>query len=67
MLVLGDPDFSENFTFLLSDWFAHTPQDVDAVNFRKTVGDISVFDVNTFPAAKTISAAFVEVEPGGMR
>jgi len=119
LLVFSDPDFSENFTFLLSDWFAHTPQDVVAANFRKTEGEISVFpkqekyifsaalpgpisevnrpvpdgtvpspvtlhmedvepieseagrvrivDVNTFPAAKTISAAFVEVEPGGMR
>lgn len=119
LLVFSDPDFSENFTFLLSDWFAHTPQDVVAANLRKTVGEISGFpasekyifdaelpgpiaevdrpvpagtvpspftlhmediqpieseagrvrivDVNAFPAAKTISAAFVEVEPGGMR
>ena len=119
LLVFSDPDFSENFTFLLSDWFAHTPQDVVAANFKKSVAEISSFpkkekyifnaslpgpiaevdrpvpdgkvpspftlhmddvepieseagrvrivDVNNFPAAKTISAAFVEVEPGGMR
>ena len=119
LLVVSDPDFSENFTFLLSDWFAHTPQDVVAANLKKSVAEISSFpkkekyifnaplpgpiaevdrpvpdgkvpspftlhmedvepieseagrvrivDVNTFPAAKTISAAFVEVEPGGMR
>lgn len=119
LLVFSEPDFSENNTFLLSDWFMHTPQDVVAANFRKTEAEISQFpkdelyifkanvpgpiadveratpegkvpspfsfhmadapvieseagrvrivDVNNFPAAKTISAAFVEVEPGGMR
>ena len=119
LLVFSEPDFSENNTFLLTDWFAHTPQDVVAANFRKTPGEISAFpgeqkyifpgnvpgslaevtratpegpvpspftlhmdtvpvieseagrvrivDVNTFPAAQTISAAFVEIEPGGMR
>jgi oxalate decarboxylase len=119
LLVFSEPDFSENNTFLLSDWFSHTPTDVVAANFRKTEAEISQFpkdelyifkanvpgpiadverptpagkvpspfsfhmadapvieseagrvrivDVNNFPAAKTISAAFVEVEPGGMR
>ncbi|GAA1928677.1 oxalate decarboxylase family bicupin [Microbacterium aoyamense] len=119
LLVFSEPDFSENNTFLLSDWFAHTPTDVVAANFRKTEVEISQFpkdelyifkanvpgpiadverptpagkvpspfsfhmkdapvieseagrvrivDVNNFPAAKTISAAFIEVEPGGMR
>lgn len=119
LLVFSEPDFSENNTFLLSDWFLHTPQDVVAANLKKTVGEIAVFpkkekyiftaevpgpiaevdrpspaghvpspftlhmdtiepieseagrvrivDVNNFPAAKTISAAFVEIEPGGMR
>ncbi|GAA3634524.1 oxalate decarboxylase family bicupin [Microbacterium awajiense] len=119
LLVFSEPDFSENNTFLLSDWFMHTPQDVVAANFRKTEAEISQFpqeelyifkanvpgpiadverptpagkvpspfsfhmedapvieseagrvrivDVNNFPAAKTISAAFIEIEPGGMR
>jgi len=119
LLVFSEPDFSENNTFLLSDWFSHTPTDVVAANFRKTEAEISQFpkeelyifkanvpgpiadverptpagkvpspfsfhmkdapvieseagrvrivDVNNFPAAKTISAAFIEVEPGGMR
>ncbi|HEX8518464.1 MAG TPA: cupin domain-containing protein [Pseudonocardia sp.] len=119
LLVFSDPDFSENFTFLLSDWFAHTPQDVVAANLKKTPDEISGFpkkekyifsadvprpiaevdrpvpagtvpspftwhmenteaveseagrvrvvDVNVFAAARTICAAFVEVEPGGMR
>ncbi len=119
LLVFSEADFSENNTFLLSDWFSHTPTDVVAANFRKTEAEISQFpkeelyifkanvpgpiseverptpagkvpspfsfhmadapvieseagrvrivDVNNFPAAKTISAAFIEVEPGGMR
>lgn len=119
LLVFSEPDFSENNTFLLSDWFMHTPQDVVAANLKKTPAEIDFFpkeelyifkanvpgpidevarptpagpvpepftlhmdtipvieseagrvrivDVNAFPAAKTISAAFVEIEPGGMR
>lgn len=119
LLVFSSPDFSENNTFLLSDWFAHTPVDVVAANLKKTVGEISSFpksekyifpaevpgpisevnrpvpqgsvpspftlhmdtitpveseagrvrivDSTVFPAAQTISGAFVEIEPGGMR
>jgi oxalate decarboxylase len=119
LLVFSAPDFTDNNTFLLTDWFAHTPHEVVAANFRKTLGEIDVFpkeekyifkgevpgpiaevtratpqgpvpspftlhmdkvpvieseagrvrivDIHTFPAAKTISAAFVEIEPGGMR
>lgn len=33
LLVFDDGSFSENETFLLSDWFAHTPPDVLAANF----------------------------------
>jgi oxalate decarboxylase len=33
LLVFDSGDFSENETFLLSDWFAHTPRDVLAKNF----------------------------------
>ena len=33
LLVFDDGDFSENETFLVSDWFAHTPPDVLAKNF----------------------------------
>lgn len=119
LLVFSQPDFSENNTFLLSDWLAHTPKDIVAANLKKEIGDIESFpksqkyifkadvpdsiesvtrnnpngnvpspftfhmkdakvieseagrvrivDSNSFPEAKTISAAFVEVEPGGMR
>jgi oxalate decarboxylase len=34
LLVFNQGDFSEESTFLLSDWIAHTPPDVLAKNFR---------------------------------
>jgi oxalate decarboxylase len=33
LLVFDDGDFSENHTFLISDWLAHTPREVLAKNF----------------------------------
>jgi oxalate decarboxylase len=33
LLVFDDGDFSENETFLITDWFAHTPRNVLAQNF----------------------------------
>ena len=33
MLVFDDGNFSENQTFLITDWFAHTPPEVLAKNF----------------------------------
>ncbi|MGP4016870.1 oxalate decarboxylase family bicupin [Saccharopolyspora sp. 5N708] len=33
LLVFDDGEFSENGTFLISDWFAHTPRSVLAKNF----------------------------------
>jgi oxalate decarboxylase len=40
LLVFDDGAFSENNTFLLSDWFAHTPKDVLAKNFGWTLQDL---------------------------
>ncbi|KKA23795.1 Oxalate decarboxylase [Rasamsonia emersonii CBS 393.64] len=34
LLIFDDGNFSEDETFLLSDWLAHTPQSVIAKNFR---------------------------------
>jgi oxalate decarboxylase len=119
LLVFDDGDFDEDNTFLLSDWFKHTPSDVLAKNFglpaslfghtpdpselyifpapvpgplssdripgaaqvpepfshrmmaqqpiRSKSGTVRITDTSVFPASKTISAALVEVEPGGMR
>jgi oxalate decarboxylase len=122
LLVFDNGNFSENETFLISDWFAHTPRDVLAKNFgvpeaafanlprdiehtrwilsgkvpgplaKDTVrspdgtvpttyshhlladkpikaagGQVRIVDSTNFPAASTIAAALVDIEPGGMR
>jgi oxalate decarboxylase len=119
LLVFDDGDFDEDNTFLLSDWFKHTPADVLAKNFgvpvsafanvpdpselyifpapvpgtlasdkttgatevprsfshnmiaqtpiRTKSGTVRITDTKLFPVSKTIAAALVEVEPGGLR
>ena len=122
LLVFDSGSFSENETFLISDWFAHTPRDVLAKNFgvdesafadipldvdtsryifsgamppdlvadtvpspagvvptsfshrlleqepiKAAGGQVRIVDSSNFPAASTIAAALVEVEPGAMR
>jgi oxalate decarboxylase len=118
VLVFDDGHFSEDNTFSLTDWLAHTPRDVLAKNFgvpetafagipekelfifqgpppgplaadkvagagpvphsyshrllakepiRTAGGTVRHSDSSTFPAATTIAAAYVEVEPGRMR
>jgi oxalate decarboxylase len=122
LLVFDDGDFSENETFLVSDWLAHTPREVLAKNFgvpeaafanipldpektrwifagkvpgplasdgvkspagtvpvtfshrflaQKPIkvagGQVRIVDSSNFPAATTIAAALVEVDPGGLR
>jgi oxalate decarboxylase len=122
LLVFDSGDFSENETFLITDWFAHTPPDVLAKNFgvpasafgnlpvdyehdryvfdgkvppplqqdavsapngpvpqtfshrmlaqepiKVAGGQVRITDSTNFPVSKTIAAALVEVEPGGLR
>ncbi|MBB4825079.1 oxalate decarboxylase [Sporosarcina luteola] len=119
ILVFDDGSFSENSTFSITDWFAHTPKDVLAANFgvseeafdnipdhqvymfetkvpgpilqevpqnmneaveepftfrlteQKPIetkgGKVWIADSTNFKASKTIAAALVEVEPGGIR
>ena len=119
LLIFSEPDFSENNTFLVSDWLAHTPKEIIAANLKKDIAELEtlpqkekyifkgkvpdliekvkrgnsngepplpltfhmdsltpieseagrvwIIDSKVFPAAKTISAAIVEIEPGGMR
>jgi oxalate decarboxylase len=122
LLVFDNGTFSENETFLVSDWLAHTPRDVLAKNFgvaeeafanlpvdvehsryifpgpmpgpiasdavdaaagavpksfshrllaqepiKAAGGQVRIVDSSNFPAASTIAAALVEVEPGGLR
>src|SRR3979490_132674 len=119
LLVFDDGEFDEDNTFLLSDWFKHTPREVLSKNFgvsgssfahvpdpselyifaapvpgplesdkiagaapvspslshnmlaqqpiKTRSGMVRITDISVFPASKTISAALVEVHPGGMR
>jgi oxalate decarboxylase len=122
VLVFDDGNFSENATFLITEWFEHTPRDVLAKNFgvpesafdnlptdvahtrylfngelppplaadavrspagpvphgysyrlhaqapvRAAGGTVRIVDSSNFPAASTIAAGLVEVDPGGLR
>jgi oxalate decarboxylase len=122
LLVFDEGSFSENETFLITDWFAHTPRSVLAKNFgvseeafahlpddlehtrwilggtvpgplaqdavtspagpvpmsysyrmlaqpplERTGGRVRIVDSTNFPAASTIAAVLVEVDPGGLR
>jgi oxalate decarboxylase len=122
LLVFDNGHFSENETFLLTDWFAHTPRAVLGQNFGvpesaftdlpvdvehdryifsgkvprplgedavaapagpvaeafsyrllsqapvgAAGGQVRIVDSTNFPSSKTIAAALVEVEPGGLR
>jgi oxalate decarboxylase len=119
LLVFDDGEFSEDNTFLISDWFKHVPPEVIAKNFglpaeafannpgpdqlyifpapvpgpltsdkiegarpvpqplshnlmaqtpiRTKSGTVRIADTKNFPVSKTIAAALVEVEPGGLR
>jgi oxalate decarboxylase len=118
LLVFDDGNFSEDSTFSVTDWLAHTPREVLAKNFgvpesafagipdkelfifqskvpgplsadkvagagplpqsfshrmlaqepiRSKGGTVRISDSTVFPVATTISAAYVEVEPGAMR
>ncbi len=122
LLVFDDGHFSENETFLLTDWLKYTPRSVVAKNFglpeaafanlptdpdyqrymfagtvppplakdavespagrvpqtlshhmlaqkplKMAGGQVRITDSTNFPAASTIAAALVEIEPGGMR
>jgi len=121
LLVFDDGNFSENETFLITDWLKHTEPRVLAKNFgvpeaafadipidiehdryifpaplpghvaadavaapaglaqmfsyrpsaqapiEAAGGRVRIVDSSNFPAATTIAAALVEVDPGGMR
>jgi oxalate decarboxylase len=52
LLVFDDGDFSEDNTFLLSDWMAHTPPEVLAKNFElpeNALGELPKEDEYIFP------------------
>lgn len=121
LLVFDNGNFSEDSTFLITDWFNCTPKDILAKNFgvsesdfselptdvdhtrymfqgavpsgplssdkvanpngeksfsyhisdldpiKSSGGTVRIIDSTKFPAASTIAAGIVEVEPGGLR
>jgi oxalate decarboxylase len=119
LLAFDSGGFDEDSTFLLSDWFKHTPPEVLAKNFampqnrfghtpdpaelyifkapvpgplaadhiagatpvpnsfsyrllqqepiKTKSGTVRIVDSHNFKASRTIAAALVEVEPGGLR
>lgn len=55
LLVFDDENFSEDSTFLLTDWLAHTPRDVLAKNFRTSKDNLDGLpskELYIFPASK---------------
>ncbi|BCL80495.1 oxalate decarboxylase [Ktedonobacteria bacterium brp13] len=53
LLVFDDGNFSEDSTFLVSDWFAHTPKEILAKNFgvaESDFADIPASERYIFPA-----------------
>jgi oxalate decarboxylase len=54
LLVFDDGDFSEDSTFLLTDWLAHTPKEILAKNFgvpQNTFDNIPKSELYIFPAS----------------
>ncbi|KAJ3486839.1 hypothetical protein NLI96_g3943 [Meripilus lineatus] len=68
LLVFGDGAFSEDSTFLLTDWLAHVPKDVIAKNFQT---NISAFDhipadeLYIFPSTPPADNAQAPTSPQG--
>jgi oxalate decarboxylase len=55
LLVFDDGSFSEETTFLLTDWLAHTPKDILAKNFGTAEANLSALpnkELYIFPAPK---------------
>src|ERR1700709_75315 len=66
LLVFDDGAFSEDSTFLLTDWLAHTPRDVLAKNFgveESALAHLPTKEKYIFPAAPP--AAFEQDRMGG--
>ena len=54
LLVFDDGAFSEDSTFLITDWLAHTPRDILAKNFGTSVEELAELpkeELYIFPAA----------------
>ena len=61
LLVFDDGNFSENETFLISDWFAHTPTEILAKNFgvpEDAFADIPISSDAVEASAGTVPQSF---------
>jgi oxalate decarboxylase len=70
MLIFNQGDFSEDNTFLISDWVAHTPPSVLAKNFGLAEGvlkNLPTEDLYIFPADLPASLAQDKAAVGGSR
>jgi oxalate decarboxylase len=70
MLIFNQGDFSEDNTFLISDWVAHTPPAVLAKNFGLAEGvlkNLPTEDLYIFPADLPASLAQDKAAVGGSR
>ncbi|RRA48909.1 oxalate decarboxylase family bicupin [Acidipila sp. EB88] len=65
LLVFDDGEFSENSTFLITDWFAHTPKEVLAANFGVAASEfekIPAKELYIFPGKVPGALATQQVE-----
>jgi oxalate decarboxylase len=66
LLVFDDGSFSEDATFLVSDWLAHTPRDVLAKNFglpERALAPLPEDELYTFPAGVPRAPAAADAPP----
>ncbi|CCM04960.1 uncharacterized protein FIBRA_07157 [Fibroporia radiculosa] len=68
LLVFDNGDFSEDSTFQLTDWLAHTPKEVIAKNFGTTISawnNLPGKELYIFPAAPPSPDATAVKDPAG--
>ncbi|KAF7792076.1 hypothetical protein EIP86_003106 [Pleurotus ostreatoroseus] len=68
LLVFDDGSFSEDSTFLVTDWLAHVPKEVLAKNFGVDISDLNNLpgeELYIFPAPPPASANDAPVSPQG--
>ena len=75
LLVFDDGSFSEDSTFLISQWFAHVPKEVLAKNFRMPQNafdnipkeQLYIFQAPVHPYTRALLAATPSLRQGGGR
>lgn len=60
LLVFDDGEFSENNTFLLSDWLRHTPKEVLAKNFQTQASDFDHLPAELYIYQATVPPALAQ-------